>query len=80
MDRASMLEAIHLESLPKFKTGTFTSVDRTISVNLGNCGTDITSGLMTLRGNGNAVNVRKENSNNITVMFIDNGGNTKISF
>ena len=80
MDRASRLETIHLESLPKFKTGTFTSVDRTINVNLGNCGADITGGLMTLRGNGNAVNVRKENSDNITVRFIDNGGNTKITF
>ena len=80
MDRASMLEAIHLESLTKFKTGTFTSVDKTVSVNLGNCGADITGCLMTLRGNGNAVNVRKENSDNITVRFIDNGGNTKITF
>lgn len=80
MDRASRLETIHLESLPKFKTGTFTSVDRTVNVNLGNCGTAITGGLMTLRGNGNAVNVRKENSDNITVRFIDNGGNTKITF
>jgi hypothetical protein len=80
LDRASRLESINFDSLPLFKTGSFISVDRNVSVSLKDCGTQITNGTITLRGNGNATNTKKENSDNISVKFIDNGGNTKANF
>ena len=80
LDRASRLESINFDSLPLFKTGSFISVDKNVSVSLKDCGTQITNGTITLRGNGNATNTKKENSDNISVKFIDNGGNTKANF
>ena len=80
MDRASRLETIVLEQLPKFKTGRFESVDRTVGVSLTDCGTCIVDGLISMKGNGNAVNNKKDNSNNILVRFIDNGNNIKAEF
>lgn len=80
MDNASRLESIYLKNTPVFVSGNFITIDKLVNINLENCGTNISDGLILMKGNGNAVNVSKINSNNITVRFVDNGGNTKIEF
>lgn len=80
MDRISRLESITLENTPEFKTGTFTGAEKVIGVTLDNCGTNIENGLITIKGNGNATNNGKTNSENISVKFYDNGGNLITEF
>ena len=77
---ANNLTAISLSNTPVFQTGTSTNTGKTVAVSLNNCSTYVTGATITLQGNGNATNAGKVNSNNVTVKFIDYGGNVKAQF
>ena len=51
-----------------------------MSVYLNNCSTNVSNAAINMRGNGNASNDGKTNSDNLTVTFTDNGGNQKVRF
>ena len=77
---ANNLTAISLSNTPVFQTGTSSNTEKTVAVSLNNCSSYATGATITLRGNGNATNAGKVNSNNVTVKFIDYSGNVKAEF
>lgn len=77
---ANNLTAISLSNTPAFQTGTSYNTEKTVAVSLDNCSTYASGATITLRGNGNATNAGKVNSDNVKVQFIDNGGNVKAEF
>ncbi len=80
MEQASNLSSLSLSNVPNFTTGNFTTVEKTVSVNLNNCSTNVSGAALNMKGNGNASNDGKTNSDNLTVTFTDNGGNVKVRF
>lgn len=80
MEQASNLESISISNAPNFTGGEFKTVEKTVSVSVSNCSANVSGATLILRGNGNATNAGKTNSDNLTVKFIDNGGNEKTRF
>lgn len=80
MEQASNLSSLSLSDVPNFQTGTFNTVEKTVSVYLNNCSANVSGAAINMRGNGNASNDGKTNSDNLTVTFTDNGGSQKVQF
>ena len=80
MDQASNLTVLSISDAPKFTSGNITSAEQTVAVSLNNCSNAVSSASILLRGNGNATNAGKVNSPNVSVQFLDWGGNQKASF
>ena len=80
MEQANNLTSLSMSNVPNFQAGTFNTVEQTVSVRLNNCSTNVSGAAINMRGNGNASNDGKTNSDNLTVTFYDNGGNQKVQF
>lgn len=80
MEQSSNLSYLSLSNVPNFTTGNFNMVEKTVSVNLNNCSTNVSGATLNMKGNGNASNDGKTNSDNLTVTFTDYGGNVKVRF
>lgn len=77
---ANHLTAISLSNTPVFQTGKTYNTAQTVSISLNNCSASQPGATIDLRGNGDAVNAGKVNSNNVTVTFYGGDGQVKTQF
>lgn len=77
---ANNLSAITLNNTPLFRSGESYNTAKTVAVSLTDCSTSQAGAVINLRGNGDAANAGKVNSNNVTVNFFGGDGNIKTTF
>lgn len=77
---AKHLTNLTLNQTPVFEKGTTTNHEATTAVVLNACSTSHPGATIKMQGNGTAVNAGKTNSGNVTVTFVDYGGNTTVTF